>query len=370
MVAVGAQLREPAVLDRRDHPAQRLADATEGDPLVHRHAASLPDVAEPDRDSRPILQVYTRFLDSLAGTCASDPNPACAASISLDLPRATAPPPEPPAQQAPAGACSCLLVVAGIAALSAAGYVLSVAASAPALESLKPIDQGTSSVVFAADGSRLGYIQSDEIRTPIPLQRIPESMQAATIAIEDERYYEHGGVDYEGIVRAAFKNLEAGKAVEGGSTITMQLVRNLYVGPRAHARAQDQGGAPGRGAGGRALQALDPAELSQLGAVRHRRRPDRRRRAGRGADVLRQAGQEPHARGVRAARRAAAGAQPAEPVPEQARRARASQQGAEEDGRAGLHLGGARAARARARSWACAAATSTSRSASRSSSTS
>ena len=123
-----------------------------------------------------------------------------------------------------------LLAIGGIAALSGAGYVLSVAASAPALETLKPIDQGTSSVVFAADGSRLGYIQSDEIRTPIPLQRIPESMQAATIAIEDERYYEHGGVDYEGIVRAAFKNLEAGKAVEGGSTITMQLVRNLYVG--------------------------------------------------------------------------------------------------------------------------------------------
>jgi penicillin-binding protein 1A len=123
-----------------------------------------------------------------------------------------------------------LVVIAAIAVLSAAGYVLSVAASAPALESLKPIDQGTSSAVFAADGRLLGFIQSDEIRTPIPLQRIPESMQAATIAIEDKRFYEHGGIDYEGIVRAAFKNLEAGKAVEGGSTITMQLVRNLYVG--------------------------------------------------------------------------------------------------------------------------------------------
>ena len=123
-----------------------------------------------------------------------------------------------------------LAVAAGIAVLSAAGYVLSVAASAPALSSLKPIDQGTSSAVYAADGSRLGFIQSDEIRTPIPLQRIPESMQAATVAIEDERFYRHGGIDYEGIVRAAFKNLEAGEAVEGGSTITMQLVRNLYVG--------------------------------------------------------------------------------------------------------------------------------------------
>jgi penicillin-binding protein 1A len=123
-----------------------------------------------------------------------------------------------------------LLLTVVIAVLSLAGYVLSVASSAPPLDSLKPVDQGTSSAVYAADGTRLGFIQSDEIRTPIPLQRIPESMQAATIAIEDERFYRHGGVDYEGIARAAFKNLEAGKAVEGGSTITQQLVRNLYVG--------------------------------------------------------------------------------------------------------------------------------------------
>jgi len=123
-----------------------------------------------------------------------------------------------------------LVVCMLIGALAFAGYVLSVAASAPPLQSLKPIDQGTSSSVFAADGTRLGFIQSDEIRTPIQLGRIPEAMRAATIAIEDERFYEHGGVDYEGIIRAAFKNVEAGKTVEGGSTITQQLVRNLYVG--------------------------------------------------------------------------------------------------------------------------------------------
>ena len=87
-------------------------------------------------------------------------------------------------------------------------------------------------------------------------------MQAATIAIEDERFYQHGGVDYEGIVRAAFKNLEAGKAVEGGSTITQQLVRNLYVGRERTLAAQDPRGAAGRGAGGPALQALDPARAT------------------------------------------------------------------------------------------------------------
>ena len=84
--------------------------------------------------------------------------------------------------------------------------------------------------MYAADGSRLGFIQSDEIRTPVPLRRIPESMRAATVAIEDERFYRHGGVDYEAIGRAAWKDIKAGRTIEGGSTITQQLVRNLYVG--------------------------------------------------------------------------------------------------------------------------------------------
>jgi penicillin-binding protein 1A len=54
-------------------------------------------------------------------------------------------------------------------------------------------------------------------------------MSKATVAIEDHRFYEHGGVDYEGIARAAWKDLSAGHVVQGGSTITQQLVRNLYI---------------------------------------------------------------------------------------------------------------------------------------------
>jgi penicillin-binding protein 1A len=116
-----------------------------------------------------------------------------------------------------------------IAALSAVGYVLAIAASAPDLAELKPADKGQLSVVYAADGSRLGFIQSDILRRVVPWRDIPVNMRRATVAIEDERFYQHGGVDLNAIVRAGIKNLESGKTVQGGSTITQQLVRALYI---------------------------------------------------------------------------------------------------------------------------------------------
>ena len=108
-------------------------------------------------------------------------------------------------------------------------YVIGVAAEAPPISELQPIDQGANTEVFAADRTRLGFIKSDEARTPVPLSKIPEELQNGTIAIEDERFYEHNGVDLEGVARAAFENLEAGEVKQGGSTITMQLVRALYI---------------------------------------------------------------------------------------------------------------------------------------------
>ena len=119
--------------------------------------------------------------------------------------------------------------VAVIAALSVAGYVFAIAASAPDLDELKAADKGQLSVVYAADGSKLGFIQSDTLRRVRPWQEIPVELRRATVAIEDERYYKHDGVDLNAIVRAGVKNLESGETVQGGSTITQQLVRALYI---------------------------------------------------------------------------------------------------------------------------------------------
>jgi penicillin-binding protein 1A len=116
-----------------------------------------------------------------------------------------------------------------IVALSLVGYVVSIANSAPDITELKPLDQGQNSIVYAADGTRLGVIQADVLRTRIPSTSIPQVMKDATVAIEDQRFYQHKGVDFEGVIRAAIKNFESkGEKVQGGSTLTMQLIKNLY----------------------------------------------------------------------------------------------------------------------------------------------
>jgi penicillin-binding protein 1A len=125
------------------------------------------------------------------------------------------------------GATLFVVIVFGVFAV--ASWVLDVAADAPSLAACKQVDHTSNSIVYAGDGSKLGLIESDEARDPISINRIPKQLQLATVAIEDQRFYEHGGVDPEGILRAAVKNLEAGKTVEGGSTITQQLVRHLCL---------------------------------------------------------------------------------------------------------------------------------------------
>ncbi|HEU4736129.1 MAG TPA: transglycosylase domain-containing protein [Solirubrobacterales bacterium] len=122
-----------------------------------------------------------------------------------------------------------LFVTIVLAVFAVTSWVLDVAAEAPSLAACKKVDRTGNSVIYAGDGSKLGLIESEEARAPVALERVPKPLQLATVAIEDQRFYEHGGVDPEGILRAAVKNLEAGETVEGGSTITQQLVRNLCL---------------------------------------------------------------------------------------------------------------------------------------------
>ncbi len=127
-----------------------------------------------------------------------------------------------------------LVVALVIGAIAAVGYVLDVARSAPPLSSRRLLLGAGPSQILASDGTRLGFVNSDILRTPVGWSQLPANLKNATVAIEDQRFYKHHGVDYTGIFRAAVKDLVNGAAVQGASTITMQLMRNLYLGSDQH----------------------------------------------------------------------------------------------------------------------------------------
>jgi penicillin-binding protein 1A len=97
------------------------------------------------------------------------------------------------------------------------------------LKDLQPVNNGANSFVYAADGSLLGSIPAEKNRQPVDLNDMSKWVWRATVAIEDRRFWQHGALDYAGIVRALLANVRAGHVVQGGSTIAQQLARNLYI---------------------------------------------------------------------------------------------------------------------------------------------
>ncbi|RDI74096.1 PBP-1a-fam: IA-type penicillin-binding protein [Gaiella occulta] len=124
-----------------------------------------------------------------------------------------------------------MLALAGVlaAAAVAAGAGVYVFGSSCDLDALREARIGQNSFVYAADGSLLGSIPAERNRQVVPLTRISPWIPKATVAIEDRRFYEHGGIDPQGIARAVWADVRARRVVQGGSTITQQLVRNLYI---------------------------------------------------------------------------------------------------------------------------------------------
>ena len=84
--------------------------------------------------------------------------------------------------------------------------------------------------IYDRDGRLLTTLHATVDRTVIPLSEMPRSIRDAVIAVEDKDFYRHGGIDPFGIVRAAWTDLVAKEVVQGGSTITQQLVKNIYAG--------------------------------------------------------------------------------------------------------------------------------------------
>ena len=139
-----------------------------------------------------------------------------------------------------------VFVVVGLLAF---GLLAGLAATAafidhlPKLSNLPPVELGENSSVFSRDCTRkpcadvaLGVIARKENRVSVRWKDIAPTMRSGTVAIEDKRYWQHGALDWRGIARAALNNLHAGGIRQGGSTISQQLAKNLYLQREASSR--------------------------------------------------------------------------------------------------------------------------------------
>ena len=118
-----------------------------------------------------------------------------------------------------------VVVAGGVGATVAVSNVL----KGVDLKTMHPKYPGVTTKIYDRHGKLLAQIPSLQNRTPVPYNQISKWLKIATVDIEDKRFYEHGGVDYQGIARAFLDDLQAGHVVQGASTIEQQLVRNLYL---------------------------------------------------------------------------------------------------------------------------------------------
>ncbi|HWH46566.1 MAG TPA: penicillin-binding protein 1A [Burkholderiales bacterium] len=122
----------------------------------------------------------------------------------------------------------------GLAAIAASvvlvvGYAMVVAyPNLPSLEALTSYQPKIPLQIFSIEGDLIGEF-GEEKRAFVKIEQTPDILRKAIIAAEDERFYEHGGVDYIGVVRAALSNFAAASARQGASTITMQVARNFFL---------------------------------------------------------------------------------------------------------------------------------------------
>lgn len=116
-------------------------------------------------------------------------------------------------------------VLCGAAAL---GLVARYAAELPPVEVLRDYNPSLVTKIYGADGSVIGEFFVER-RVIIPLARIPKTLQDAFLAAEDADFFEHHGLDFKAVMRAAGRNVLAGGVVQGASTITQQVARNMFL---------------------------------------------------------------------------------------------------------------------------------------------
>ena len=121
------------------------------------------------------------------------------------------------------------VVTLGLVGVTAVGFVISDSKKdAPNLDEIKARSLGENSRIFDRENQLLARISSQSNRTAVRYEEIPRYLRDGTVAIEDKRFWKHNGVDWSRLASAAVKNARAGSLRQGGSTITMQMAKNLY----------------------------------------------------------------------------------------------------------------------------------------------
>ncbi|MBU0580791.1 MAG: PBP1A family penicillin-binding protein, partial [Candidatus Margulisbacteria bacterium] len=106
---------------------------------------------------------------------------------------------------------------------------IQIAYQLPDVESINTYVPNETTKIFSAEGIVLAELHREENRMIIPLNKMSDFIKAAVLASEDNEFYKHYGISTKGIFRAVFANLKAGGAAQGGSTITQQLARNVFL---------------------------------------------------------------------------------------------------------------------------------------------
>ena len=121
----------------------------------------------------------------------------------------------------------CVLIIGVVGVSTVVGAVKGILASAPDISAVDVIPTGFSTTVLSSDGSKIATLVAEgSNRRSVTLDEIPKDLQHAVVAIEDERFYEHNGIDLKGIARALVADLKSMDFTQGASTITQQLVKN------------------------------------------------------------------------------------------------------------------------------------------------
>ncbi|MCP4344367.1 MAG: penicillin-binding protein 1A [Desulfobacterales bacterium] len=123
-----------------------------------------------------------------------------------------------------------LMICAGLLAGGAYYTYKNMSQGLPQITSLRDYRPPVVTTVYSDDGTKIAEFYKER-RIVVPLSKMPKTLIDAFIAAEDSRFFKHKGVDYQSIIRAFFKNMEAGTVVQGGSTITQQVTKSFFLTP-------------------------------------------------------------------------------------------------------------------------------------------